>query len=89
MDIRYAMHPDQMKRLESHEVRRHFLVEGLFEKDKINLVYSHIDRMIVGGVRPADQALELEVTMALVCFGTLIIRRGNHSVINARAFPNT
>jgi 4-deoxy-L-threo-5-hexosulose-uronate ketol-isomerase len=65
MDIRYAMHPDQMKRLESQEVRKHFLMEGLFEKDRMNLVYSHIDRIIVGGVRPADQELGLEVTKAL------------------------
>jgi 4-deoxy-L-threo-5-hexosulose-uronate ketol-isomerase len=65
MDIRYAMHPGQMKRLDSREVREHFLIERLFEKDQMHLVYSHIDRIIVGGVCPVDQELGLQVTKAL------------------------
>jgi 4-deoxy-L-threo-5-hexosulose-uronate ketol-isomerase len=65
MDIRYAMHPDQMKGLDTGEIRRHFLIERLFEKDEMSLVYSHIDRVIVGGVCPADQELELKVTKEL------------------------
>ncbi len=44
MDIRYAIHPDHMKRLDTHEIRKHFLMEGLFEKDEMNMVYSHIDQ---------------------------------------------
>jgi 4-deoxy-L-threo-5-hexosulose-uronate ketol-isomerase len=50
MDIRYAMHPDQMRGLDTGEIRRHFLIDRLFEKDEMNLVYSHIDRIIVGGL---------------------------------------
>jgi 4-deoxy-L-threo-5-hexosulose-uronate ketol-isomerase len=65
MDIRYAIHPDHMMTLDSENVRKHFLIERPFEKDKMNMVYSHIDRIIVGGACPADQELELKVTKEL------------------------
>ena len=62
MDIRYAIHPDHLKSLDTDATRRHFLVERVFEEDKVNLVYSHIDRIIVGGVHPVRETLPLEVT---------------------------
>jgi 4-deoxy-L-threo-5-hexosulose-uronate ketol-isomerase len=65
MDIRYAIHPDHMKRLDTKEMRKHFLMEGLFEKDGMNMVYSHIDRIIAGGICPIHRALELKVTKEL------------------------
>ena len=65
MDIRYAIHPDHMKRLDTQEIRNHFLMEGLFKKDEMNMVYSHIDRIIVGGVCPISRPLELKVTKEL------------------------
>jgi 4-deoxy-L-threo-5-hexosulose-uronate ketol-isomerase len=65
MDIRYAIHPDHMKRLDTQEIRDHFLMEGLFKKDEMNMVYSHIDRIIVGGVCPISRPLELKVTKEL------------------------
>ena len=65
MDIRYAIHPDHMKVLDSHEIRKQFLIEGLFEKDKMNLIYSHIDRIIAGGACPIDKELHLSVTKEL------------------------
>ena len=58
MDIRYSIHPDHMKSLDTKEMRKHFLIDRLFEKDKVNLVYSHIDRIIAGGVCPADTRIE-------------------------------
>jgi 4-deoxy-L-threo-5-hexosulose-uronate ketol-isomerase len=65
MDIRYAIHPDQMKLFDTQALRKHFLVEGLFDKNKVNMVYSHVDRIIVGGACPADQQVELKVTKEL------------------------
>ena len=65
MDIRHAIHPDHMKVLDSHEIRKQFLIEGLFEKDRMKLVYSHIDRIIVGGVCPAEKEVNLKVTKEL------------------------
>ena len=65
MDIRYAIHPDQMKELDTNGMRKHFLIENLFEKDRTTLVYSHVDRIIVGGACPAEKELKLEVTKEL------------------------
>jgi 4-deoxy-L-threo-5-hexosulose-uronate ketol-isomerase len=65
MDIRYAMHPEHLKSLDAEALRKHFLVEGLFEKDRLKMVYSHIDRIIVGGVCPVQESVRLEVTKAL------------------------
>jgi 4-deoxy-L-threo-5-hexosulose-uronate ketol-isomerase len=65
MDIRHAMHPDHFRLLDTDGVRRQFLVQGLFQQDKVVLVYSHIDRIIVGGVCPVGGKLPLLVTKAL------------------------
>src|SRR4030042_4021644 len=65
MDMRCAMHPDKMRGLGTGEIRRHFLIDRLFIKDEMSLVYSHIDRIIVGGACPVDQELELKVTKEL------------------------
>jgi 4-deoxy-L-threo-5-hexosulose-uronate ketol-isomerase len=65
MDIRYAIHPDQMKLLDTTAMRKHFLIDNLFEKDKTSMVYSHVDRIIVGGACPVATELKLEVTKEL------------------------
>ena len=65
MDIRYAIHPDQMKQLDTNGMRKHFLIDNLFEKDKTTMVYSHVDRIIVGGACPVATELKLEVTKEL------------------------
>ncbi len=65
MEIRYAIHPDQMKLFDTQALRKHFLVEGLFERNRVNMVYSHVDRIIVGGACPAEQGVELKVTKEL------------------------
>ena len=59
MDIRYALHPDHLKSLDTEATRKHFLVERLFEEDRLNLVYSHIDRIIVGGALPVQETQRL------------------------------
>ncbi|MCE5262606.1 MAG: 5-dehydro-4-deoxy-D-glucuronate isomerase [Deltaproteobacteria bacterium] len=65
MDIRYAVHPDHMKTLDTRGIRDLFLVENLFEKDGLNLVYSHIDRIIAGGVCPVEGKVALQGTKEL------------------------
>ena len=65
MDIRYAVHPDHMRSLDTEQIRRHFLVERIFEKGAVSLVYSHIDRIITGGACPTEGLLALAVTKEL------------------------
>ncbi|MGH2644929.1 MAG: 5-dehydro-4-deoxy-D-glucuronate isomerase, partial [Chitinophagaceae bacterium] len=41
------------------DLRKHFLIEHVFEEDNVSLVYSHYDRLIVGGAMPIEQSLPL------------------------------
>jgi 4-deoxy-L-threo-5-hexosulose-uronate ketol-isomerase len=60
MQTRYAIHPDQAKSLDTEALRREFLIQRPFQAGAVNLVYSHVDRMLVGGALPTTGALELE-----------------------------
>lgn len=59
MEIRYSTSPQDVKRYTTKELRKEFLVENLFEADKVNMVYSHIDRMITGAAVPVSDTLEI------------------------------
>lgn len=60
-EIRYASNPKDFKGYDTTRIRKEFLVENLFEEGNINLVYSFIDRYIVGGAKPkAGEQLFLE-----------------------------
>jgi 4-deoxy-L-threo-5-hexosulose-uronate ketol-isomerase len=54
MEIRYSVNPEHAKRMTSEEMRREFHINNLFGSE-IKLVYSHVDRVIVGGVAPRGQ----------------------------------
>lgn len=60
MDVRYANHPEDARKYTTEDIRRHFLIEKLFEDDQINLTYSHVDRIIAGGIKPVKGGLKLE-----------------------------
>lgn len=59
-ESRYASSPDAVKQYDTTQLRKEFLIENLFETDKINLVYSHYDRFITGGVMPTTKPIMLE-----------------------------
>lgn len=59
-EIRYAHHPDDVKKYDTERLRREFLIEELFIPDEICLTYSFYDRYIVGGIMPVKQQLSLE-----------------------------
>jgi 4-deoxy-L-threo-5-hexosulose-uronate ketol-isomerase len=56
---RYAIHPDAYKSFQTDQLREAFLVENIFQDDKVNIVYSHYDRLILGGVKPISEAVQL------------------------------
>lgn len=47
------------------ELRKNFLVEDLFAQDQIKWVYSHYDRMMIGGAAPGTAPLDLETQPVL------------------------
>jgi len=60
LDVRYASHPEDAKRYGTAELRKHFLVDQVFSADKAQLTYSHVDRIMVGGIMPVKEAVALE-----------------------------
>ncbi len=60
VETRYAIDPETAKSLDTQGLRDHFHADGLFEDGKINLVYTHYDRLILGGAVPAGGDLVLD-----------------------------
>ncbi|MDM0494653.1 5-dehydro-4-deoxy-D-glucuronate isomerase [Clostridium perfringens] len=60
MRTRYANNPRDSKRYDTEELRKNYLVEDIFKDDQIELVYSHVDRIIFGGIKPVYKELKLE-----------------------------
>lgn len=60
IDIRNPWHPEDAKHYTTERIRKDFLVQELFTPDKIRMVYSHVDRIIVAGICPAKDVLYLE-----------------------------
>jgi 4-deoxy-L-threo-5-hexosulose-uronate ketol-isomerase len=59
MEMRYPVHQEQVKRMTTDELRANFHIGKLFETDALHLVYSHIDRVIVGGAMPVNAPVTL------------------------------
>lgn len=57
---RYASSPNEVKGMDTENLRTNFLIEKLFEADQILLTYSHYDRYIAGGAMPVASVLSLE-----------------------------
>lgn len=60
VQTRHAIDPATAKTLDTQGLRDHFHVDGLFVDGEINLVYSHYDRLILGGAVPGDGLLVLD-----------------------------
>jgi 4-deoxy-L-threo-5-hexosulose-uronate ketol-isomerase len=59
MEMRYSTDPTTFKRMNSEEMRRMFLVDNLLETGNVTMVYSDVDRSIVGSAVPATAPLKL------------------------------
>ena len=57
MQIRQPIHSEHARTLDTEGLRKHFLVEDLFQAEAATLTYSQIDRIIVGGIHPVHQAV--------------------------------
>jgi len=55
-----AVHPDDFKSYTTETIRQRFLLDSLFQPGKANFVYTHYDRMIVGGIMPSTEKIELQ-----------------------------
>jgi 4-deoxy-L-threo-5-hexosulose-uronate ketol-isomerase len=74
MEIRNAIHPEHAALFDTEDIRNEFLIQNIFKPDEIKLVYSHFDRLIVGGVCPLSP-LQLEIDQEVIGTPYLLERR--------------
>jgi 4-deoxy-L-threo-5-hexosulose-uronate ketol-isomerase len=59
MEQRYATHPSQVPGMDTDELRARYLVEDLFVPGEVRTVYTHHDRIVLGGAVPGAEPLPL------------------------------
>ncbi len=79
-ELRYAVHPDDFIHYDTRKIRKEFLVETIFIPDETTLVYSLIDRFIVGGAMPVSKTLTLRAPDELKA--TAFLDRREMGIIN-------
>ena len=60
MDIRYSAHPKDVARYTTEELRKEFLITGLYKPDEVVCVYSHVDRMVTFGCMPVHEVVPID-----------------------------
>jgi 4-deoxy-L-threo-5-hexosulose-uronate ketol-isomerase len=59
MEVRFQNSPEETKKMDTASLRENFAVQQLMQNDTVHLVYSHYDRVIIGGVKPLNKILAL------------------------------
>ena len=60
MDVREYVNSEYSKHLDTEGLRKNYLIEKVFGEDEVTMTYSHVDRMIAGGIMPVKKALTIE-----------------------------
>lgn len=59
IDIRQSCNAAYTKTLDTEGLRREFLVEQVFVADQITMTYSHVDRIVFGGIMPVSSDIAM------------------------------
>lgn len=59
METRYGVHPNHFKTFTTDQTRDEFLAKNIMQDGEIELLYSHYDRFIFGGVVPTTSSIDL------------------------------
>jgi 4-deoxy-L-threo-5-hexosulose-uronate ketol-isomerase len=59
IDIRQSVNAAFTKTLDTEGLRREFLVEQIFVADQLTMTYSHVDRIVFGGIMPIAGSVSL------------------------------
>lgn len=59
METRQSIHSEHAKMLDTEGLRNQFLVQKIFEKNQYTMVYSHIDRIVIGGIMPVNNSVSI------------------------------
>ncbi len=60
MDIRYSANQRDVKRYTTQELRDEFLIQNLYQPDRVVAVYSHVDRMVTLGCMPVNETVSID-----------------------------
>ena len=71
---------ESYKRMTAEELRGRFLLENIFQAGKTELVYTNVDRAVVGGIVPLAKPLDLKVGKEMAC--SFFCERREAGVIN-------
>ena len=80
VEIRHAIDPQTAKTFDTARLRQNFHVGDIFKPGEIKLLYTHYDRMIVGGAVPAGQSLTLDEVKP--CGTPTILERREMVIVN-------
>jgi 4-deoxy-L-threo-5-hexosulose-uronate ketol-isomerase len=59
-EVRHCPAPHDIIYYNTQDLRNQFLIENLFVPNKLRLIYTHFDRMVVAGAMPVGEAVKLE-----------------------------
>lgn len=79
-ESRYAVSPNEARGMDTDTIRKNFLIEKMFEEGKVNLVLSHYDRYIAGGIMPVIEEVILPNPPALKA--EFFLQRREMGIIN-------
>lgn len=82
INVRQSIHSNHAKQLDTSGLRDEFLVEQIFTADAITMTYSHIDRIIFGGIMPVGQTLELAAEYGKTLGVNSFLQRREIGIIN-------
>lgn len=80
MEVRFHNSPKEVSTMCTEELRSNFLVDSIMVEDTFKAVYSHYDRMIVGGIKPVRKTIELPLHESLKA--TYFLERRELGIIN-------
>lgn len=80
MEIRYAVHPTDFKSYDTDRLCSQFVAAELFQPGKISMLYTHEDRLILGGAIPAGQDLLLAPEPEMTC--SYFLERREMGIVN-------
>jgi len=63
--VMHATHPEMVKHLSSADLRRLYLIENMFQPDRVQLTLTHVERLMSGGAFPVNEKITLGDSVSL------------------------